>query len=324
MIRPLALLLVAALIASPALHAREAFDLQAHRGARGLLPENTIAGFELALDIGVTTLELDIAITRDRVPVISHDRTLNPDITRDASGRFLAGRGPAIVELSLEQLQAYDVGRIRPDSLYAGRFPEQRPVDGARIPTFDALAEAVARRPAAHVRFAIETKLDPNRPAETVGPDEFARIVVAAIRRHGLASRASVLSFDWRTLQAVQREAPEIETVYLTVQRPDGGNVRPGSPWTAGFDPVRHGSVPRTIRAAGGRTWSSHHEDLTPDSVREARALGLKVLAWTVNDPARMGRLIDMGVDGIVTDRPDLLRAEMAKRGMALPPPARH
>jgi glycerophosphoryl diester phosphodiesterase len=302
----------------------QAFDLQGHRGARGLLPENTLPGFAQALSIGVTTLELDVAITRDKVLLVTHDPTLNPDITRGPDGQFLAARGPAIVTLTAAEVDTYDVGRIKPDTAYARTFASQKPMDGVRIPKLKDLFALVKKSGNDTVRFAIETKITPHAPGETVGPEEFARAVIAAIREAGLESRSSILSFDWRTLQVVQREAPGIQTVYITMQQPRFiDNVRAdhpdGSPWTAGFQFRDHGSVPKMIKAAGGHTWSAHWNDLNAAKVKEARDLGLKVLAWTVNDPAQMSRFIDMGVDGIVTDRPDLLRAEMQKRGMPLP-----
>lgn len=277
-------------------------------------------GFAYALKVGVTTLELDIAITRDRVLVLSHDPVLNPEITRGSDGKFLDGKGPPIVSLTASDLSAYDVGRIKPRSNYARQFPLQTPIEGTRIPTFSQLAELVRQSGNDQVRFAIETKINPERPNETLDAEEFARLVIAAIREHGLEKRASVLSFDWRTLQVVQREAPQIPTVYLTIQTRNTNNVRQGSAWTAGFQIRDHGSVPRMIKAAGGHTWSSHHEALTPDLVKEAQALGLKVLAWTVNEPVLMAKLLEMGVDGIVTDRPDLLRAELEKSDRKAPP----
>ena len=139
-----------------------------------------------------------------------------------------------------------------------------------------------------------------------------------------MEKRSSILSFDWRTLQVVRKIAPEIPTVYLTMQRPQvidniAANSPEGSAWTAGFQLKDHGSVPKMIKAAGGHTWSVHWNDADEAKVKEAQSLGLKVLVWTVNDTARMRRFMDMGVDGIVTDRPDLLRAEMEKRGLPLP-----
>ncbi|HYD58016.1 MAG TPA: glycerophosphodiester phosphodiesterase, partial [Burkholderiales bacterium] len=297
--------------------AAQTIDLQGHRGARGLLPENTLPAFEKALELGVTTLELDIAITRDGVLVIHHDPTLNPDITRDGSGRFLEERGPPIHSLTWEELQKYDVGRLKPGTPYARNYPDQQPLDGARIPRLADLFELV--RGNAKVRFAIETKVHPEKPAETAAPEPFARAVVDAIRKAGVAERSQVLSFDWRTLQVVQKVAPEIPTVYLSIQRRmdniQAGNAA-GSPWTAGFRFSEHGSVPRMIKAAGGAYWSVFYNDLTPAALQEAHALGLKVLVWTVNDPAVMERMLALGIDGLITDRPDLAIPLLKARGL--------
>lgn len=310
---------VLALLLSLAACAAQALDLQGHRGARGLLPENTLPAFQRALELGVTTLELDIAIARDGVLAVHHDRTLNPDITRDAAGRFLEGRGPAIQSLTWAQLQTFDVGRIRPGSDYARQFSEQKPVDGTRIPRLSDVFDLVKRVGDTQVRFAIETKLDPDHPGETLPPEPFARAVVEEIRKAGMASRSQVLSFDWRTLQVVQKIAPEIETVYLSIQRrfDNIGASRGGlSPWTAGFQYRDHGSVPKMIKAAGGGIWSVFFNDLDAASLRAAKALGLQVLVWTVNDPSAMGRMLDMGVDGLITDRPDLARKLLEERGI--------
>jgi glycerophosphoryl diester phosphodiesterase len=300
--------------------AAQAFDLQGHRGARGLLPENTLPAFERALALGVTTLELDIAITRDGVPVIYHDQSLNPDITRDASGRFLERRGPAIHALTWAQLQAYDVGRLKPGTEYAGRYPEQQPVDGTRIPRLADLFDLARRAGDGRVQFAIETKLRPDTPDQAPAPEPFARAVVEEIRKAGVAARSQIQSFDWRTLQVVQKIAPEIATVYLTAQQRWLDNVgageAAGSRWTAGFQYREHGSIPKMVKAAGGSHWSAYFGDLDAQKVKEAKALGLKVLVWTVNDPATMARMLDMGVDGLITDRPDLARRLLEERNI--------
>ncbi|HEY8265948.1 MAG TPA: glycerophosphodiester phosphodiesterase family protein, partial [Steroidobacteraceae bacterium] len=137
------------------------FDLQGHRGARGLRPENTLAAFRHALELGVATLELDCGVTRDGVVVVSHDSALNPDITRGADGKFLEGAGAPLVTLTYEQLQAFDVGRLRPGSDYAARFPDQQAVDGERIPRLKDLFALVEKRGNRTVRLNIETKIDP-------------------------------------------------------------------------------------------------------------------------------------------------------------------
>jgi glycerophosphoryl diester phosphodiesterase len=300
-----------------------AFDLQGHRGARGLAPENTLAGFAKALEIGVTTLETDLAVTRDGVIVLSHDPVLNPDIVRAADGRWLAAPGPAINGTTLAELKRYDIGRLNPASKYAGQFAHQVPADGQRIPTltelFD-LAKASGKTP----RFNIETKLSPEKPEETPDPETFARLVVEAVRGAGLAPRVTLQSFDWRTLIVARRLAPEIETVCLTYEktlrdRIDGGTRRP-SLGLAGFDPAAHGgSVPKLVAAAGCRTWSPYFKELSAAAVAEAHGLGLKVVPWTANARDDLARIIDMKVDGLITDYPDRAREVMAAKGIAPP-----
>jgi glycerophosphoryl diester phosphodiesterase len=315
LIAAIAVLLAATLSCTSA----AAFDLQGHRGTRGLAPENTLPAFERALAIGVTTLELDVAVTADGVLVISHDPFLNPAITRDASGRWLAVRGPLIKDLTLAQLQAYDVGRIDPASPYARSFGEQQGVDGTRIPTLAQLFERVRALGAEHVRFNIETKLFPLQPQDTVSMEAMTDALLRAIREAGLGQRVSIQSFDWRSLQRVQQREPGIPTVYLTVQTRGNDNTRDPA-WTAGLRIEEHGSVPRMVKAAGGRIWSPNAGALTQALVREAQALGLAVIPWTVNDPADMERLVGWGVDGLISDYPDRLREVLRKSGMALPP----
>jgi glycerophosphoryl diester phosphodiesterase len=300
----------------------EPFDLQGHRGARGLAPENTLAAFARALAIGVTTLETDVAVTRDGVLVIAHDPFLNPDLVRDAQGRWLTGKGPAIRTLTLAQLLTYELGRINPGSKYAAQFPEQVPVDGQRWPT---LAQVFALARPSPVRFNIETKITPDSGDDTVDPVTFARLVIAAIRGAGMADRTTVQSFDWRTLVAIKKQDVDIETACLTIESSGmdtvGRQSSGPSPWHAGIGLRQfNGSMPRMVQAARCSTWSMFWRNLTPGEVTEAHALGLKVLPWTVNDPADMARLIDMKVDGIITDYPDRLRRVMAARGMPLPP----
>ena len=282
--------------------AAQAFDLQGHRGARGTAPENTLAGFAAALALGVDTLELDTGVTRDGVVVIHHDRRLNPDIARGPDGRWIEAPGPLLRELDFKALRRYDVGRLRPGSEYAARFPEQAPADGARIPRLAELFALVRKAGNDEVRFNIETKISPAAPAETLPPEAFARALVGEIRRAGVAARTTVQSFDWRTLHAVERAAPEIATVYLTGRR-------------------RGGSQPQAVHAAGGRIWSPHYEELDTAALVEARGLELKVVPWTVNEPGFIERFLDLGVDGFFTDYPERVRAELARRGMPLPAP---
>ncbi|MBC8794107.1 MAG: glycerophosphodiester phosphodiesterase [Tagaea sp. CACIAM 22H2] len=297
-------------MAGPAL----AFDLQGHRGARGLEPENTLPAFTRATEIGVATLELDTGITKDGIVVVAHDRRLNPDITRDGNGNWIASPGPRVRDLTLAELQRFDVGAIKPGTEYAKQFSSQAALPGTKMPT---LAE-IALLPG---RFNIETKISPLAPDDTLDPDSFARTLIAEIRRLGIASRATIQSFDWRTLAVVAREAPEIARAYLTTERGANETVFKGkgiSPWT-GIDAGAHGnSTPRVVKAAGGTIWSPFWRDITPEIVAEAKVLGLTVIPWTVNDPADMTRLIDMKIDGLITDYPDRAKALLDARGIAV------
>jgi len=300
-----------------------ALDIQGHRGARGLAPENTLPAFSRALELGVSTLELDCAITKDGVVVVSHDPALNPDITRGPDGKFLQKTGPAIWTLTFDELQRYDVGRLNPSSAYAQRWPEQRAVDGTRIPRLADLFGLVRASGNESVRFNIETKISPLEPQQTTGPEAFARKLVAEVRAAKMERRVVIQSFDWRTLAVVQKEAPEIPTVYLTSVSGFMDNIQANgeSPWTAGHRARDHGgSVPKLVKAAGGSIWSPYHGDVTEAVIREAQALGLKVVVWTPNRESEMRQLIEWGVDGIISDRPDLLRKVAGEMGIALPP----
>ena len=300
----------------------QAIDLQGHRGTRGLAPENSLPSFEMAILQGVTTLETDAAVTRDGVVVLHHDLALNPDHTRNAKGEWLTESPAPIHAMSLAELQSHDIGRLKPGTKYAAQFPEQKPVDGTRVPRLAELFDMVKAKGHHKVRFAIEIKSNPEWPEATLPPEPFAQKLVDEIRRHGMAPRVQIMSFDWRTLQVVQRIAPEIPTVYLTAQQPWMDNIRAGqdqpSPWTAGIRHRDHGSVPAMIKAAGGRIWSVFHRDLSPTLLREAHSLGIKVLVWTVNDALTMAPLVDMGVDGLITDRGDIAHKLLADKGVPI------
>lgn len=316
------LALLSCLIVGPAMALDRSLDIEAHRGGRALLPENTLPAFAGALTMGVDTLELDVGVTADGEVIVSHERGLNPDLARDASGVYVAPPGTPFVKLRLEDVKGYDVGQIRPDSAYAKQFPDQRAVPGTRIPTLRQLFALVRKSGNDRVRFNIETKIDPNRPDETLDPQGFVAALLGVIESEGVTDRVMIQSFDWRTLAIVQQRAPKIPTVYLTLQRGSSPTVAldKATGWTAGFNPADHaGSLPRTIKAAGGAIWSPYFGDVTPAQIAEARDLGLRVVVWTVNKPEDIARMIEFGVDGIISDRPDLVRQIAGEKGLALP-----
>ena len=299
-----------------------AFDIEAHRGGRALFPENTLPSFANALTMGVDTLELDIGVTQDGAIVVSHERGLNPDLARGADGVYVAPPGIPFVQLRLEDVRKYDVGQIRPGSSYAAQFPEQHALPGTRIPTLKEVFELVRKSGDSRVRLNIETKIDPNHPEESPDPQRFVTLLLALLEAEKFSNRVMVQSFDWRTLQLVQKLAPAIPTVYLTLQKGKAPTVflDRASDWTAGFNPAEHeNSLPRTIKAAGGAIWSPYFGDVDAALISESHHLGLSVVVWTVSRPADIVRMIDMGVDGIISDHPEILRKVAAEKGIALP-----
>lgn len=308
---------------SPAAHA---IDLQGHRGARGLAPENTLTGFKAALDIGVTTLETDLALTRDHVLVLSHEPRLTPALVRGPDGLWLAAEGAPFIDLDYADLARYDVGRLNPAHKYATQWPMQKPADGEHIPTLAALFALArsARSPGgAPVRFNIETKITPGVEVPTADAATFARAVVTAVLSAGMGDRVTVQSFDWRALVEVKRLAPQIATVCLTIESSGMNTVRLGadgaSPWHAGLKAAEYGSsLVRLTKAAGCSTWSPFWRNVTAELVAEAHALGLKVVPWTVNEPDEIARLAALGVDGLISDYPDRAKLVLTSRGFTI------
>lgn len=279
-----------------------------HRGARGLWPENTLEGFAGAFALGVDSVELDVALTADGVAVVVHDPALNGDIARGADGRWLGAAGPLVRDLPRTALHRYDVGRLRPGSAYAARFAGQAPRDGARIP---ALADVLALARPHRVVVDIEIKTMADQPDLTAAPERLADAVLDTVAVAGMAGRVVVRAFDWRALAHLRRRAPSIPRAYLTSP---ATAAQPALWW--GDTAARHGgSLPALVAAtaqAAGTIWAPAHGDLTATQVAAARAAGLAVMPWTVNDAADMARLIGWGVAGICTDYPDRLHAVLA------------
>lgn len=301
-------------------------EIQAHRGGRGLMPENTLAAFAHALGIGVSTLEFDVGVSADGVVVAYHDREINPDITRDSNGQWLSEKGSSLFASSFYELTTYDVGRLKPGTQYALDHPEQRPADGEAIPCMEEIIDLTRELGAEQVGLNAEIKLSPLEPDTTLDFEAFTDAVLDALNDAAVAPRSAIQAFDWRPLQHVQQMAPQIPTGYLTCQQPffDTVSGDPGaaSPWHAGYKLSAHaGSLPAMVKAAGGAYWCPHFRDLDAQQLEQAHALGLEVKVWTVNDTDDARRLIAMGVDAIITDYPDRIRGVMEELGLPVPDP---
>ncbi|CAB1060564.1 Glycerophosphoryl diester phosphodiesterase (EC [Olavius sp. associated proteobacterium Delta 1] len=290
-----------------------------HRGAAGLAPENTLAAFGKACELGVDAVELDVLLTLDGKIAVHHDYTLKSEITRTPDGEWLNRPGSAIKDLTLAQLKTYDVGRLKPNTRYSRRYPEQQPADGERIPNLGEVISMIEAKCGPANQLWVEIKTNPEKPHLTPAPTSVADAVVKLLREQDFVGRVRILSFDWRGLIHIQKIAPEIPTVYLSLVGRGLNNIKPGqpgpSPWMAGYDiDDFQGSIPQAVKAAGGLYWAPYYKHTTDNLLKEAHELGLQVYVWTVDSSSEIVRMIEMGVDGIITNRPDILKAVVGLR----------
>ncbi len=285
-----------------------------HRGAAGLKPENTLAGFLFALEMGVDAIELDVLMTADKMLVVHHDFRLKPEIARRPGGDWLNDRiGPQVNELTVKQAKSFDVGRLKPNTRYASRYPEQLPSDGERIPLLREVIHLIRQAGRKSVQLWIEIKTSPEEPDKAPPPETVAESIVALLKEEKFIHHVKILSFDWRSLIHVQKIAPLIPTVYLTsntMQFKAASFMNPWeSDWTAGFDIGKYeGSIPQTIVAAGGSWWAPKYTQLNEKQVKEAHRLGIFVAVWAPDSIKAMKKMIEMGVDAVITNRPDHLQ----------------
>jgi len=288
-----------------------------HRGARGVMPENTIEGFAFTLDIGVRALEFDVVLTRDRVPVITHNHHLANSATRGCDGKWLTGPEPKVAALTLEEIRGYDVGGLDGHSIYGQRFPDQAFLSGLRIPRLSELLDLACQPEHSNLSLLLELKSDPGVRDDTTGRREVVAAVVAEVRARSLESRTVLHSFDWDLLDECRAQAPDMPTSYLS-QLPENSDD-PGEDSSKAVGPdysALEVSVPRAVRDAGGQMWCPFYLDVTRDLVSEAHDLGLLVSVWTVNEHDDIERMIDAGVDGIVTDYPGRVQHHLLNRDL--------
>lgn len=258
------------------------FEVQGHRGARAVRPENTLAAFRYALEAGVDTLELDLHVSKDDVLVVTHDPHVSAALCLDAQGRRLESP-PLVRSLTAEELKAYDCG-----TLQNPRFPQQVPQPGERMPTFPELLQwlALEQDPRAKgVKLNVETKIEEAHPDHAPDPETFARLVIDELRRHGVLKRTTLQSFDFRTLVAARKLEPELSIAALVENRPAQSLA----------------AIATRLKAD---IVSPHHEWLTREDVDQVHAAGARVIPWTANTEPEWKRLSGLGVDGIITDDP--------------------
>lgn len=287
-----------------------------HRGARGVMPENTMEGFLFTLGIGVQALEFDVVLTADRIPVITHNHHLANSATRDRRGSWICGPEPKVAELTFSQLQTYDVGGLDGNTVYGQRFPDQAFLNGLRVPRLTDLLDLACHPENNNLYLLLELKSDPDRQSDGTERAKLVAAVITEVRKRGIEPRTVLHSFDWTILNECRQQAPEMPTSYLS-QLPENSDD-PGEDSSKSVAPDFKSlgmSVPRAVAGAGGQMWCPYFADVTPELVTEAHALNLLVNTWTVNEHPDIERVIDAGVDGIVTDYPGRVQRHLLNRG---------
>ncbi|QDG60892.1 glycerophosphodiester phosphodiesterase family protein [Pseudarthrobacter sp. NIBRBAC000502771] len=296
------------------------FDLQAHRGGRGEWTEESLAAFGNSLKLGVSTLELDTHLTEDGKIIVWHDDTIQANKCVDTAPATAGDPefpyvGRRVAELSLAQVKTLNCGFMQLPG-----FPEQEVVEGNRIAELKDVYQLAEQYNAKKVRFNVETKVEDGK-AGGEGMVALTKAVVAEVEASGAADRTTIQSFDWSSLNLTKELAPELTLVALSSGDKWMQVGQPGAaPELGGIDIDAYGgSLAKAAAAQGYNVISPTFSSVTPKMVAEAHQLGLAVIPWTVNKATDMERLMDQGVDGIITDYPTRLRAVMDERGLKLP-----
>jgi glycerophosphoryl diester phosphodiesterase len=267
--------------------------IHGHRGARSLRPENTTPGLLYAAALGIEVLEFDIAITKDGVPVLSHDPEVNPSICLKADGSKVVEPRPIIFNLTLAELKTYDCGTLKNP-----RFSLQVPVPRTPKPTLREFFEALKSSSLPNkdtIQFNIETKIFADRPEVSPDPETFAKLVIAELDRAQVVERTILQSFDDRTLAAARRLKPSLRLAVLNYSKFSNSLAR--------------------AQKLKAEFVSPNTRFVTADYVRRAHSLGMQVVPWTANDPQTWTTLVNAGVDAIISDDPAALLEFLKARG---------
>ncbi|WP_040811896.1 glycerophosphodiester phosphodiesterase [Nocardia concava] len=304
--------------ASPAADPHRSFDLQAHRGGRGMTIEESLPGFAKAIELGVSTLELDIVLTKDKAPLIWHDPKIQAEKCTDTAPAFPDDPqypyvGKLVHDLTFEQVHTLDCGKK-----LAG-FPEAQELPGNKIARLPELFDLVKTYPGAFdaLRYNVETKVEAEHPEQSATPEEFVDVILGAVAAANATDKVEIQSFDWRSLPLVKAANPSIPTVALY----DDTTFKPNSAWLGPVHYEDHVGDPlAAIKALGANISSPDYKLMTSaEYVRKAHDLDIKVIPWTVNDKDAIGQILDQGVDGLITDYPNRAREVMQDKGYPLP-----
>jgi len=313
------------MLASTTLQASR-IKIYGHRGAAGLSPENTLVAYRTGLAIGIDYVDMDVGLTKDGVVVVTHDFYLNPGLTRTKNGTFVPTNKKILIkDLTLKELKTYDVGELNKANAYSDNYPKQLAENNVHIPTLKQVIHYVNKTSHNSVKFQVEVKTNPAHPDWTAPPKEMAKAVVNVLKEEGIDTKTELQAFDWRVLLEAQKLDPKIATAYLTDKEISENMTSPlpeiAGLWSAGYLLKNYdNSIPKMIAALGGKIWGAQTSELTKQLVDEAHHYGLKVVPWTADKMSVIDRMINDGVDGIITNRPDIVRGLFAARDIPLPP----
>ena len=279
-----------------------------HRGARGDLPENTLDSFQYLFDHFISAYETDILISKDLIPVITHDFKLDPSFTRDDNGKWITDENIKIFDLTYKELLKYDVGTLNKLSKYGRNFTNQKSLPNQKIPKLEDLLNLTAKNQTENLIINLEIKSTPAQENFTPLPQEMVKLVLDVVNNSALKDKIIYSSFDWRILREIKNQNPHAPRAYLTeLQQPEtkiSETIYDQSPWID-FMPLKNPiEIPRLIASLGGQAWHPYFKDISKKMIEISHEENLAVNVWTVNDEDDMLKMIEYGVDGIITDYP--------------------
>lgn len=313
----------------------DVFDLEAHRGGRDIRPENTLYSYAYAIELGATSIECDMQLTKDGQIVMSHNPILNSDITRDENGNYIENNKYDIRLMTVDELKKFDVGVMDPNcGEYYDLHGKTQFTYDAKIPTLEELMQLIQSYGDKNIVLNIETKSYPD-PASAgyknnADPKKFVEVFNNIVKKYDMEDRVVLQSFDWQTLIEMKKLNPNISTSALWQKQPSWGRdseslrryEKKKSPWLGGLDIKDYqGNPVKAAHAIGADIISPYYTEISKQDVDEAHSLGMKVVPWTVNNEKDMNMLLDMGVDGIISDKPWLLKQVLEKRNIKLHTP---
>lgn len=313
----------------------DVFDLEAHRGGRDVRPENTLYSYAYAIELGATSIECDMQLTKDGQIVMSHNPILNSDITRDENGNYIENNKYDIRLMTVDELKKFDVGVMDPNcGEYYDLHGKTQFTYDAKIPTLEELMQLIQSYGDKNIVLNIETKSYPD-PASAgyknnADPKKFVEVFNNIVKKYDMEDRVVLQSFDWQTLIEMKKLNPNISTSALWQEQPSWGRdseslrryEQEKSPWLGGLDIKDYqGNPVKAAHAIGADIISPYYTEISKQDVDEAHSLGMKVVPWTVNNEKDMNMLLDMGVDGIISDKPWLLKQVLEKRNIKLHTP---